>query len=232
MNYANILSALLLMFFWMTFSGCVSADRSGSAVVKQWNARFKNSNGEDVTPWSGGTPTKTVREFVFEGIAVKDYEYKKYVDLIRRGTSWSGFGAQTAVLGLNAAGTLVSTETTKVLSAAAAGLTGTSAAFSKHILFDQSITTFVGRMDALRATKLEEIKKRLSESDYDFAEAYRDIEDYGRLGSLDAALTDVAKQSGVQEAVAKGDAQTTPSGSNTSSTTTTTTTTKKGSKSP
>jgi hypothetical protein len=223
MNYANILSALLLIFSWMTFYGCASNDRSGRIVANEWNSHFKDGT----TPWSGGAATMSLPDFVYEGIAVKDYEYKKYVDLIRRGTSWSGFGAQTAVLGLNAAGTLVSTETTKVLSAAAAGLTGTSAAFSKHVLFDQSITTFVSRMDALRADKLAKIQDRLTHTNYGFAEAYRDVEDYGRLGSLDAALSDVAKQSGVQEAVAKGDAQVTPTAANTSTTSTTTTKTTK-----
>ncbi|MEY2487747.1 MAG: hypothetical protein QOH39_3395 [Verrucomicrobiota bacterium] len=204
-------------------AGCATADHSSKAVAKQWNSRFNATDG--TTPWTAGTPTMPVADFVYEGIAVKDYEYKKYVDLIRRGTSWSGFGAQTAAIGLNAAGTLTTSGTTKVLSGIAGAVTGTSAAFSKNILFDQSITTFVGRMDALRAEKLTHIQERLTHNDYGFAEAYRDVEDYGRLGSLDAALTDVAKQSGIQEAAAKEASPTA-----TTSTTTTTTTKKKGSK--
>jgi len=190
-------------------AGCATADHSSKAVAKQWNSRFNATDG--TTPWTA-TPTISVVDFVYEGIAVKDYEYKKYVDLIRRGTSWSGFGAQTAALGLNAAGTLVDADTTKILSAAAGALNGTSAAFSKHILFDQSITTFVGRMDALRAEKLKHIEDRLKDkkSPYGYAEAYRDVEDYGHLGSLDAALADVAKTSGVEEAKAKGEVPPTP----------------------
>src|SRR5262249_31188432 len=133
---------------------------------------------------------------------------------------------QTAALGLNAAGTLVAADTTKILSAAAGALNGTSAAFSKNVLFDQSITTFVARMDALRADKLAYIQVRLKDSNhpYSFAEAYRDSQDYGRLGSLDAALRDVAKQSGVAEGVAKGDLLRIPRGPNTSSNATTRTT--------
>jgi len=191
---------------WLT--GCVTADHSGAAVVAQWNARFNANAG--ATPWSSA-PTTSVRDFVYEGLAVKDYEYKRYVDLIRRGTSWSGFGAQTATIGLNTAGALTTSGTTKVLSGVAGAITGTSAAFSKNVLFDQSITTFVGRMDALRAEKLAHIQKRLTETDYGFAEAYRDIEDYGHKGSLDAALADVAKKSGIEEATAKGEIQPTAS---------------------
>jgi hypothetical protein len=189
-------------------TGCATADHSGAAVVAQWNARFNENAG--ATPWSSA-PTTSVRDFVYEGLAVKDYEYKKYVDLIRRGTSWSGFGAQVATIGLNTAGTLTTSGTTKVLSGIAGAITGSSAAFSKNVLFDQSITTFVGRMDALRAIKLNYIKQRLNGSDYGYAEAYRDIEDYGHQGSLDAALSDVAKKSGVEEAEAKGQVQAIPS---------------------
>jgi hypothetical protein len=175
----------------MGLSGCVSSDQSGKALVNSWNARFgrTNTQGEGSVPWQG----PNVREFVYEGIAVKDYEYKKYVDLIRRGTSWGGFGAQTASIGLNAAGTLTSGGTTKTLSAIAGAITGTSAAFSKNILFDQSITVFAGRMDALRKAKLDYIRERLAEGGYGYAEAYRDIQDYGYQGSLDAALANVSK---------------------------------------
>jgi hypothetical protein len=61
-------------------------------------------------------------------------------------------------------------------------------------------------MDALRAIKLEAIKKNLEPGNvatYSLAEAYRDVEDYGHQGTLDAAFADVAKQSGVQQAEAK-----------------------------
>jgi hypothetical protein len=217
--FMTSLSAICLF----TLSCCTTEDYSGKAVAKQWNSRFDSNTG--TSPWTGRAPAMRLTDFVYEGISVKDYEYKKYVDLIRRGTSWSGFGAQTAALGLNAAGTLVAADTTKILSAAAGAINGTSAAFSKNVLFDQSITTFIASMDGMRAVKLAYIQDRLKDPTYGFAEAYRDIEDYGRLGSLDAALAAVGKQSGVQEAVAKGDAQRIPSGPNTSSTATTTTTT-------
>jgi hypothetical protein len=211
-------------------SGCATADHSGAAVVKQWNARFNSSDGgQGTTPWSGGTPAMNVRDFVYEGIAVKDYEYKKYVDLIRRGTSWGGFSAQAVSIGLGAAGGLLS-GSAQVLSGASSAVNGGSAAFSKHILFDQSITTFVGRMDALRTTKLEYIKGRLTDPNYSYAEAYRDVEDYGHQGSLDAAVSDVAKKSGVEEAMAKGEVLPTATATSATTTTTETTTTPKSKK--
>lgn len=181
----KLLSILFVIFYSIALTGCVSVDNSEAAVVTQWNWRFSHQ----APPWSGMPLT----DFVYEGIAVKDYEYKRYVDLLRRGTSWSGFGAQTASIALNTAGTLTTSGTTKILSGIAGAITGTSAAFSKNVLFDQSITTFIGRMDKLREEKLTEIQNKLNSKSYGYAEAYRDIEDYGHKGSLDAALTDVAK---------------------------------------
>jgi hypothetical protein len=171
-------------------------------VAAHWNAQA----GPASPPWAAFPPDASgKREFVFEGIAVKDYEYKRYTELIRRGVSWSGFGAQTAAIGINAAGTLTSGGTTKTLSAIAGTITGASAAFNKNILFDQSITTFIGKMDALRLTKLAEIKTKLAKENidtYSLAEAYRDVQDYGRLGTLDAAFADVGKKSGEEQAEA------------------------------
>lgn len=177
----------------MGLCSCVTYDRSGQAVVNDWNRQFGVTSGDGL----GHLPVDekgTVEGFVYQGIAVKDYEYKKYVDLIRRGTSWGGFGAQAASIGLNAAVPLTGTGTGKTLSAIAGAITGTSAAFSKNILFDQSITIFVGRMDSLRKAKLDEIKDKIANKrSYTFAEAYRDVQDYGYQGSLDAALANVSQ---------------------------------------
>src|SRR5437588_831424 len=203
MNTFLFASRIALIILVSGTSGCVTYDHSGAAIVAQWNSRFgvNTGNRPASSPWN--TETVSLREFVYEGIAVKDYEYKKYVDLVRRGTSWSGFGAQTLAIGLNGAGTLTSGGTTKTLSAIAGAVTGTSAAFSKNILFDQSISTFIGKMDALRLAKLADIEKRLNAGDYSFAEAYRDIQDYGYQGSLDAALSDITKKAGTEQAAAK-----------------------------
>jgi hypothetical protein len=199
---------LLTVFFALSFTGCVSVDRTQKDLAIDWNSR---SSGEATTrcPWLGFPDTPEGKnELVFEGIAVKDYEYMRYTQLIRRGTSWGGFGAQSASIGLNAAGTLTSSGTTKILSAIAGAITGSSAAFSKNVLFDQSITSFISKMDALRLTKLAEIKTKLMAANinsYSRAEAYRDVQDYGRLGTLDAAFADVGKKAGTEQAKAKKD---------------------------
>ena len=195
MNTLLCASRTALLVVVSCISSCVTYDHSGRAIAAQWNHRFNPAVPVTGTlPWNGSDNITTVRDFVFEGIAVKDYEYKKYVDLLRRGTAWGGFRAQVASIGLNAAVPLTGTGTGKTLSAIAGTITGASAAFSKNILFDQSISIFVGRMEQLRKAKLEQIEAKLKAGGYAYAEAYRDIQDYGYQGSLDAAFADVAHE--------------------------------------
>jgi len=187
-----------------TLASCVTVDETPRKVADHWNRLA-------TPPWASFIPDANgKREFVFEGIAVKDYEYTRYTALIRRGVSYGGLAAQAASIGLNTAGALTTSGTTRILSGAAGAVTGTSAAFSKNVLFDQSITTFIAKMDALRTKKLKEIKRNLGPKKidaYSFAQAYRDIQDYGHQGTLDAAFADIAKQSGVQQAEAKGEVE-------------------------
>lgn len=145
-------------------------------------------------------------DFIYAGIAAKDYEYENYKRLIRRGVSFGGLGTEATTIGLNTAATLVTGGTTKLLSGIAGGVTGVSASFNKNVLFDQSITTFIGKMDALRATKLKEIQDKLNNPQhiYSYMEAFRDVQDYGYQGTLDAAVASVGAQSGVEKAAAEG----------------------------
>src|SRR5258708_1967881 len=84
----------------LSFGSCVSVDKTPDRLAAHWNSL-------GAPPWTNFTPDANgKREFVFEGIAVKDYEYKRYTELIRRGVSYGGFGAQAASIGLNAAGAL------------------------------------------------------------------------------------------------------------------------------
>ncbi len=146
------LAALILM----GLDGCVTYDRSGQAVINDWNRQFGVTSGDGV----GRLPVDekmTLEGFVYQGIAVKDYEYKKYVDLLRRGTSWSGFGAQAASIGLNAAVPLTGTGTGKTLSAIAGAITGTSArtSCSTNRLRSSSAAWIRSGKSSLRKSKRE-----------------------------------------------------------------------------
>ena len=165
---------------------------------------------------SGGLPPANAtasESFVFRMKAVKDYEYYNYVTNLRRGTSWGEFGSDSVKIILDSLVALTGgTETKAALGAASAGVTGATASIKKNVLFDQSITTFITKMDALRLNKWNEILCKIGRSQandckppksYTVAEAFVDFEEYGRCGTLDAALRDVTAKAGEEQKKAK-----------------------------
>jgi hypothetical protein len=131
--------------------------------------------------------------------AVKDYEFGNYVRNLRRATSWGEFASDSVKIILDSLVAVTGGEGTKAaLGAASAGVTGATTSIKKNVLFDQSITTFITKMDALRLNKWNDILCKLNRcpkvpapASYTVAEAFTDLEEYGRCGTLDAALRDV-----------------------------------------
>jgi len=143
---------------------------------------------------------------------VKDYEYGNYVRNLRRATSWGEFASDSVKIILDSLVAVTGGEGTKAaLGAVSAGVTGATTSIKKNVLFDQSITTFITKMDTLRLNKWNEILCKLNrcptdvpkrQQPYTVAEAFTDLEEYGRCGTLDAALRDVdAKASAEKKTV-------------------------------
>lgn len=149
--------------------------------------------------------------FVFGLKAVKDYEYYNYVTTLRRGTTWGEFGSDSVKIVLDSLVALTgSAETKAALGAASVGVTGATTSIKKNVLFDQSITTFITKMDTLRLNKWNDILCKLGrcpgnppDYTYTVAEAFVDMEEYGRCGTLDAALRDVAANTGDEDKKAR-----------------------------
>jgi hypothetical protein len=150
--------------------------------------------------------------------AVKDYEYGNYVTSLRRATSWGEFGSDSVKIILDSLVAVTGGTATKAaLGAASAGVTGATTSIKKNVLFDQSITTFITKMDTLRLKKWNEILCKMGRGaddtckhipSYSLAEAFDDLQEYGRCGTLDTALRDVdAKTSAEKAAVQKVNSQ-------------------------
>lgn len=190
------MKARLLVFgSAILLTGCVGplGDPAGQNWHHEWIAQH-------------GHPTSLDGEadiaFVYGTKAAKDYEYGNYVHTLRRATSWGEFGSDSIKIVLDSLVAVTGGVATKsALGAASAGVTSATTSLKKNVLFDQSITTFINKMDALRLTKWNEILCKLHQSQdpnckrdgkpYPVAEAFVDLEEYGRLGTLDAALRDV-----------------------------------------
>jgi hypothetical protein len=96
-----------------------------------------------------------------------------------------------AVLGLNAAGTLVGGPTTKsILAAISGGLVGARGVIDKDVLYNAGIQTLILKMDADRAAVRLRITNNLKQNEevYPFEAAELDTGDYYRVGTLANAL--------------------------------------------
>lgn len=190
--------SLLLAGVCISLTSCAGAmnDTGGKHMHEQWLAAVQAGTISEVPDDLNAAATAAV---VFRMKAVKDYEYGNYVRALRRATSWGEFASDSVKIILDSLIAVTGGVATKsALGAASAGVTGATSSIKKNVLFDQSITTFITKMDTLRLNKWNEILCKLdrcpkvpSPPSYTVAEAFTDLEEYGRYGTLDAALRDV-----------------------------------------
>jgi hypothetical protein len=207
-------TSLLVAGSCLALLGCAGPmnDPAGKHVHDEWVAEF----GKSGIPYQGipGGDAPARAGFIFRMKAVKDYEYSNYITTLRRATSWGEFGSDSVKIVLDSLVAVTGGTATKAaLGAASVGVTGATTSIKKNVLFDQSITTFITKMDTLRLKKWNEILCKLGRgsddtckhiSFYSAAEAFDDLQEYGRCGTLDTALRDVdAKTSAEKAAVQK-----------------------------
>lgn len=194
------------------FTGCAGpmADTGGKHIHNEWITDLRGPGIPARVPEDMGALATPA--FVFRMKAVKDYEFGNYVRALRRATSWGEFASDSVKIILDSLVAVTGGEATKAaLGAASAGVTGATTSIKKNVLFDQSITTFITKMDTLRLTKWNEILCKIDRcpnvpgvASYTVAEAFTDLEEYGRCGTLEAALRAVdAKTSEEKKEVEK-----------------------------
>jgi hypothetical protein len=198
--------SLLMAGACMTLTGCAGAmnDTGGKYIHDQWLAAVRTGSISEVPNDLNAGATEA---FVFRMKAVKDYEFGNYVRNLRRATSWGEFASDSVKIILDSLVAVTGGVQTKAaLGAASAGVTGATSSIKKNVLFDQSITTFITKMDTLRLKKWNDILCKLGRCpnipalpSYTVAEAFTDLEEYGRCGTLDAALRDVDAKASVEK---------------------------------
>lgn len=130
-------------------------DPAGKRVYDEWVAQTGWRNPPADAAYA---ETQATDSYVFRMKAVKDYEYGNYVTNLRRGTSWGEFATDSIKITLDSLIAVTGSAGTKAaLGAASAGVTGATSSIKKNVLFDQSITTFITKMDTLRLNKWNEI---------------------------------------------------------------------------
>jgi hypothetical protein len=129
-----------------------------------------------------------------------DIQFSAFEEDLFRQAREAGFAATLATLGLTAAGAVAGGGTTQVLSAIAAGITGSRAAFEREVLAERTVLAIHTSMRANRMIVLARIRRGLTQSvsDYPLAAGLTDVEDYYFQGTVLGALIGITKAVGVE----------------------------------
>jgi len=129
-----------------------------------------------------------------------DIQFSAFEEELFRQAREAGFAATVTTLGLTAAGAVAGGGTTQVLSAIAAGITGSRAAFEREVLAERTVLAIHTSMRANRMIVLARIRQglRQSVSEYPLAAGLTDVEDYYFQGTVLGALIGITKAVGVK----------------------------------
>jgi len=121
-----------------------------------------------------------------------DVRWHRFEHEVSAALSTSNFVADVSVLGLTTAATLASVDSAKILSAIAAGITGTRKSWDEDVLYSYSIQQILLQMRTDRALADSQIQARLASGGkpYDnIYEATNDLFNYDVAGSWEHAMS-------------------------------------------
>ena len=202
-NFASLfLSGVLLVLL----SGCAGfrafpeAPFESTGQLESTRFAFLSDTYENYYTATGAEKVNLRNEIVNAQIRAYDIRFQEYeqslFDLgigLDVGTDW----ASLALSGLTA--TVGNASTKAALGAANSGLVGAKGALDKHLFMEKTLPVIITEMANQRSAILLQIRAGLNEVDvrkYPLDHALGDIQRYARAGSIAAALTGIAANSG------------------------------------
>lgn len=188
--------------------------KSVKSAVKQYTEEFNNICGSSTV--AASTINQAQKDYLKRNrnnimnnlILLMDIRYRQYERAFYNVGATAGSAFDIAVLGATAAGAVSGgTQTKAVLSAIAAGLTGTRLALEKNFLYEQTSQIIVKQMHTSRKDKFDNIDRRMKDDDvftYPLERGLVDIADYFYSGTIVNALqatTEKLNQKTIEEEV-------------------------------
>lgn len=136
-------------------------------------------------------------EFIETRLAVIDDQYLCFKQRLYIESVSSNLGVDTAVLGLNLAGTLTPAASAKaILAAVSGGLIGTRAAAEKELYFEKTMPALLSQMEALRKNVRADIIKnmQLEVDSYPLSQAEYDLQQYYVAGTIPGAIVGITTE--------------------------------------
>ena len=203
LSYRMLSKLLILLQVILLMSGCAAfmgfpprvTDRSADLDALQTDI------GAKAITDCLATPTEACRnKLIAARTYAVDIQFSAFEENLFRQAREAGFAATLTTLGLTAAGAVAGGGTTQVLSAIAAGITGSRAAFEREVLAEHTVLAIHTSMRANRMIVLARIRLGLTQSvsQYPLAAGLTDVEDYYFQGTVLGALIGITKVVGVK----------------------------------
>jgi hypothetical protein len=160
-------------------------------------AKYEESSEDDVR--------RRIRNEIINGrIAAIDLQFYLFQKKLREEGLNLNVGTDAIILGLGAAGALVSGGTSQVLSATSAAVAGLHGSIDKNAFYEQAMPALFAQMIAQRKKVLVRIRAGLvrSTSDYPLQQGFADLEDYQYAGSIPGAIATIVDDAGEKSAQA------------------------------
>ncbi len=204
LSYVMFSKLLVLLQAILLMSGCAAfmgfpprvTDRSADLKALQDDIERQRYHGRA----SQRRPRRAVTSSLLPGRMRLTSSFPQFEEDLFRQAREAGFAATVTTLGLTAAGAVAGGGTTQVLSAIAAGITGSRAAFEREVLAERTVLAIHTSMRANRMIVLARIRLGLTQSvsQYPLAAGLTDVEDYYFQGTVLGALIGITKAVGVK----------------------------------
>lgn len=158
---------------------------------KEHIQKYENSASEE--------GRRRIRNEIINGrIAAIDIQFSLFQQKLHEEGLNLNVGADAALLGLGAAGALVSGGTSQVLSATSAALTGFRESIDKNAFFEQTMPALFAQMVAQRKRVLAKIRMGLAadSSAYPLQQGLADVQDYQYVGSIPGSIATIVEDAG------------------------------------
>lgn len=203
----NILAVLLGLTI---FSGCAVVMRGGPDRVAPIDGQAaellaKYSKPGAIPIDESGITEKDRNQILEDLMRLVDANYFKFETELSQGRAIFDTTTDLAILGLGAAGSLVTHSGTQaILSAISGGIGGSRTSINKNIFHEKSTQALIAKMQASRKTIEELIRKgmTLSLMEYSLSRGINNIEAYYNAGTIIGAIENITADAGAEKAKA------------------------------
>jgi hypothetical protein len=203
-----LLTLAVMMMTLPAMSGCASIDGGAKPVIPlvrilQIADKYDiDKSLSEIATIAGDHDKQVYRNRVIAiNMSAIDARYMEFRTNLSRQIKGGNFGLDTAILGLTGVGALAGKTAANILSASAAGLTGTKSALSKDVYFERTLPVLLTSLETRRLKIATEIVKRMRNENadgYTLDEAFLDLNRYQMASSLDGALEQLSSDASVQ----------------------------------